>query len=68
MTASMKARADRAAIELIRMSASTLLDDTQIHALRPPMRPATATIGEIIAMNQNAQTLRAQFSLIGGRS
>jgi hypothetical protein len=52
MTASMKSRADRATIDLIRMSASKLVDDTKIHLvtpLRPPMKPATATIGECLA-------------------
>ncbi|MDE2106561.1 MAG: hypothetical protein KGL39_55615 [Patescibacteria group bacterium] len=40
---------------LVRMSAPRLIDDTRIPALRPPMKPATATIAEILAAKSAAK-------------
>ena len=47
MNASMKRAADFAAINLIRLSAARLIDDTRLR-LVIPLRPATATIRECL--------------------
>lgn len=67
MNARTKAAIERSGLFLIRMSASKLVDDTKIHALRPPMavKAATATFAEVVAMKANAAALRAQFAVMG---
>ena len=50
MSASLRARAERAQINLIRLSASKLVDDTRVRLVVPLRQVvATATIAEIIA-------------------
>ena len=48
MSARLKARYDAINLDLIRMSTVRLIDDTRVR-LVVPLRPATATIAEILA-------------------
>ena len=53
MTAAMNYRINRSAIDLITMSTSRLIDDTRVR-LVIPIRPATATIAEMLAAKGRA--------------